>query len=71
MSGGAWNYQSWQLQEKAEMLAGELATLLRAVAETEHIVDWVVSGDTGRERAEHELFDLWVRTFTELYDHLG
>ena len=64
MSGGAWNYQQYKIEEKTE----ELAKLLKAVAQTEHIVDWAISCDTTREDAARELFDLWVKTFNELYD---
>lgn len=63
MSGGHWNYQQYRIEEEAE----ELAALLKAVAETEHIVDWAISGDTLREDAQKEIFDLWEKTFDELY----
>ena len=68
MSGGAWAYQQYRLEEKAE----EMRLLLKAVAESEHIVDWAESGDTVRRRedgsgAERDLYDLWLRTFNELY----
>ena len=63
MSGGAWQYQQYHIEEKAE----EIAALLKAVAETEHIVDWAVSGDTLRSEAASELFDLWERIFNKVY----
>lgn len=69
MSGGHWGYQSWKLRD-AMLDEGELAKLrkfVEAVAKTEHIVDWAICGDTLRENAEHELFDLWVKTFDEVF----
>jgi hypothetical protein len=63
MSGGAWGYQQYRIEEKAV----EIAALLRAVAESEHIVDWSESCDTLREDAERQLYDLWVKTFNEVY----
>ena len=63
MSGGTWQYQQYRLEEKAD----EIAKLLRAVAETEHIVDWAVCGIMLRSEAALELFALWKRTFNEIY----
>jgi hypothetical protein len=68
MSGGAWNYQQYRIEEDAE----RVAAFLRAVAKSEHIVDWAESGDTARRRedgsgAERDLYDLWVKTFNEVY----
>ena len=68
MSGGEWRYKQYEIEEQAEIMA----KLLKAVAQTEHLVDWAVSGDTIRREedgsgAERELFDLWVRTFNEIY----
>ena len=72
MSGGAWGYQQHRLENLANWLSGELNVLLKAVALTEHIVDWSESGDTVRRRedgsgAERDLYDLWLKTFEELY----
>lgn len=67
MSGGAWGYQSWRLEEKADLLSGEIPELLRAVARSERIVDWSESCDTLRKDAERELYDNWVETFNRLY----
>lgn len=75
MSGGHWGYQSQRIRE----LLGDdgkvtlARKLLDAVAETEHIVDWAQSGDTTRRRedgsgAERDLYDLWLRTFDEVFD---
>ena len=50
-----------------------MRTFLRAVAEREHIVDWAECGDTVRRReedgsgAERDLYDLWLKTFNEVY----
>jgi hypothetical protein len=69
VSGGAWGYQSWHIKEDAE----RICVFLRAVAESEHIVDWAESGDTVRHDdedgsgAERDLYDLWVKTFNEVY----
>lgn len=70
MSGGAWNYQEYRLQEKADMLTQEIAELLRAVAATEHLVDWSESGDSSRAYAEPRIYDVWLEVFERLYhDH--
>lgn len=68
MSGGAWGYQSWKIKDTAPVIA----KFIEAIAESEHIVDWAISGDTARRRedgsgAERDLFDLWLRTFNEVY----
>lgn len=68
MSGGQWGYQKWRIEEDAE----RLSTFLKAVAESEHIVDLAESGDTVRRRedgsgAERDLYDLWLKTFEEVY----
>lgn len=63
MSGGRWNYQEYKIVEDAE----RLITLMTAVAATEHIVDWSECGDTSRDDAERELYDLWVKTFDEVF----
>ncbi len=78
MSGGRWNYQSWRLEDMASDLEnctgplGSLAKFLRAVAQSEHIIDWAECGDTVRRRedgsgAERDLYDLWLKTFDEVY----
>lgn len=75
MSGGRWNYQQWRIEELAERLrAGQepLVKFIEAIAESEHIVDWAESGDTTRRRedgsgAERDLYDLWLKTFEEVY----
>lgn len=64
VSGGAWNYREFELEEQAETVR----KLLLAVAKTEHIVDWAVSLDTSKEDAAKELFALWESTFNEIYD---
>lgn len=68
MSGGNWGYQQWRIKEEAE----RFAKFMGAVAESEHIVDWAESGDTVRCRedgsgAERDLYDLWLKTFNEVY----
>ena len=75
MSGGAWNYQQFRIEELASGLAENrdvLVELLKAAAQSEHIVDWAESGDTVRRRedgsgAERDLYDLWLATFEKLY----
>lgn len=67
MSGGNWNYQQYQIERLVEQLDSVVKPLLMAVAETEHIVDWSESADSSREKAEHQLYDLWVKTFNEVY----
>ena len=71
MSGGAWGYQQYRLEEKAEMLRTELAEILEAVAKTEHLVDWAVCCDTSKETAAPLLFDLWHETFNSIYKDYG
>lgn len=70
MSGGAWNYRQYHIEELAQMFAeaSEIRALLLAAAETEHLADWAVCCDTSPEVAAREIFDLWVKTFDELYD---
>jgi len=75
MSGGAWGCQQHRLRELAEEIESgklELPRLIRAVADSEKIVDWSECGDTVRRRedgtgAEKDLYDLWLETFEELY----
>lgn len=67
MSGGAWGYKQYQIEGIADQLSTEVAALLKAVAETEHLIDWAESCDSSREHAEHAVYDLWVRTFNHLY----
>jgi membrane glycosyltransferase len=70
VSGGHWGYQSWKIRD-AMLDEGEFAKLraiIEAVAETEHIVDWAICGDTTREDAEPKLFDLWVKTFDRIFE---
>jgi hypothetical protein len=72
MSGGCWGYQSYRLKEAADQLEAKWAPLLRAVAESEHIVDWAEAGDATRRRedgsgAERDLYDLWLKTFNEVF----
>jgi hypothetical protein len=71
MSGGRWNYQQWKIQDQGEELK-KLLVFVDAVAESEHIVDWAECGDTVRRRedgsgAERDLYDLWLKTFDEVY----
>lgn len=65
MSGGRWNYQQYRIGEEAD----RVAKFLKAVAESERIVDWAESGDDvrhDRSGAERELYDLWLKTFNEV-----
>jgi hypothetical protein len=69
MSGGTWNYQSWKIKDSAEMVA----KFVEAIGESEHILDWAEAGDTVRRRedgsgAERDLYDLWRKTFNEVFD---
>jgi hypothetical protein len=68
MSGGRWGYQSYKIEDQAE----RIGKLIKAIAESEHIIDWAESGDTTRRRedgsgAERDLYDLWLKTFEEIY----
>jgi hypothetical protein len=76
MSGGTWGYQQYRIEELAESLTEDrhvLVELVKAAAQSEHIVDWAESGDTiretrdGRPGAEKKLYDLWLETFGRLY----
>lgn len=72
MSGGRWGYQQWRIQEQAEDAVRLIKAFGEAVAESEHIVDWAECGDTVRRRedgsgAERDLYDLWLKTFGEVY----
>lgn len=75
MSGGRWNYQSWRLRDAVEEGGWhwQLGKFIEAIAQSEHIVDWAESGDTVRRRedgsgAERDLYDLWLKTFNEVYE---
>jgi hypothetical protein len=68
VSGGKWGYQSYRIEEQAEALSG----FVKAIAQSEHIIDWAESGDTVRRRedgsgAERDLYDLWLATFNMIY----
>ena len=68
MSGGRWNYQSWWIKDSAE----GITKFVEAIAESEHIIDWAESGDTVRRcedgsGAERDLYDLWLKTFDEVF----
>lgn len=75
MSGGTWNYKQWEILDLAELLeqrALPLAEFIKAVAQTEHIIDWAEAGDTTRRAddgsgAERQLYDLWLNTFNRVY----
>ena len=48
MSGGRWNYQQWRIADMAESVKNgtdPLTEFIKAVAESEHIVDWAECGD--------------------------
>jgi hypothetical protein len=78
-SGGRWNYQSWRIQDQIENL--DLSILkfkafAKAIAESEHLIDWAECGDTVRRRedgsgAERDLYDLWLKTFDEVFGGSG
>ena len=63
MSGGAWGYQCYKIVQKAD----EMRDRLRAVADTEEIVDRARCADTARDKAERDLFELWESVFDRLY----
>lgn len=68
MSGGTWAYQEYSILEDAE----RITKFLKAVAKSEHIIDWAESSDTTRRRedgsgAERDLYELWLATFNEVY----
>lgn len=51
MSGGAWDYLSYKLEEMAENAQRYLGAL-RLLAAIEHEMDWGISGDTCYECAK-------------------
>jgi hypothetical protein len=68
MSGGTWGYKSHQIKDSAAMVV----RFIDAIGESEHIIDWAEAGDTVRRRedgsgAERDLYDLWIKTFNEVY----
>lgn len=75
VSGGHWNYRQWKIEDLAEDIkagTNPLVEFIKAVAESEHIIDWAESGDTTRRRedgsgAERDLYDLWLNTFNRVY----
>lgn len=79
MSGGRWNYQYWNVQDQVEDLSlsiEKFKKFTKAIGESEHIIDWAESGDTVRRRedgsgAEKDLYDLWLKTFDEVFGEGG
>ena len=68
MSGGRWGYQQWKIQELAENLASDqMVQFLKAIADTERLIDWAECNDTTREDAEPKLYDLWRDTFDRIW----
>lgn len=72
MSGGAWGYQQWKIIDELPGELDKIKAFVKAIAESEHIVDWAECGDTVRRRedgsgAERDLYDLWLKTFNEVY----
>jgi hypothetical protein len=72
VSGGRWQYQSWKIRDQGEEFGKFIGAFAEAIAESEHIVDWAECGDTVRRRedgsgAEQDLYDLWLKTFDEVY----
>jgi hypothetical protein len=68
VSGGRWGYQSYNIQNTGE----RAARFIKAIADSEHIIDWAECGDTVRRRedgsgAERDLYDLWLKTFDEVF----
>ena len=63
MSGGHWNYQSHDISD----FAGKVAVFLEAVAESERLIDWAISGDTAKEEEMLKLWDLWEDAFDKVY----
>lgn len=75
MSGGRWNFQSWKIVDLFEDVGNDLEKLrkfAKVIGESEHIVDLAECGDAVRRRedgsgAERDLYDLWLKTFDEIY----
>lgn len=74
MSGGKWNYQSWQIKDDADGFThcacwrcNQVAELLKAAGETERLIDWAECGDSSPQTAQTEVYMLWLRTFDKLY----
>ena len=59
MSGGAWNYQQFPLED----LANDVAGIVQLLALIEHELDWGVSGDNCRECAERRVIAGLIRYF--------
>jgi len=79
MSGGRWNYQSWQIIDlfaDIEKSIDMVKKFSKAIGESEHIIDWAECGDSVRRMedgsgAEKDLYDLWLKTFDEVYGNGG
>jgi hypothetical protein len=67
MSGGTWGYQSWKLPEDTQAACNRIMAFSAAIAESEHLIDWAESGDSSRESTEPKLYDLWLKTFNEVF----
>lgn len=59
MSGGRWGYKSFALAETAEEVNG----IIKVAAETEHQLDWGMSGDTCLDCAKLRVASGWIAFF--------
>ena len=66
MSGGRWDFQDNEISEIADK-CDFIKRILHNVSETAHIIDWAESGDTLKEDAKKELYNLWKDFFDKRY----
>lgn len=64
MSGGHWDYQD-ALEENYSI--EDLPKIIEAVIKVFHAIDWAESGDTLREDAEHEIYDIMHKLGDKLF----
>ncbi len=64
MSGGHWDYED-ALEENYRIK--DLPKVIEAVIKVLHAIDWAESGDTLREDAEHEIYDIMHKLGDKLF----
>jgi hypothetical protein len=63
MSGGHWSYAQFKIEEHIE----QTRDAVKAIAKTEHALDWCICGDTGYDTAFTEMWKIWSEFFDKYY----
>jgi len=67
MSGGHWNHQDREIEDIGDK-CDFMKSILYAVSETAHIIDYAESCDTSKTDARKELYALWKDFFDKRYN---